>query len=188
MSLAVEPAEPVRSVRSAEPVRTAIARDARAAGEFDRFLGDPRDAASVITIERSIDLDERSEFPHEPVAAVDAWGLQQYYVPEAHGGLLRDVLVPMMMIRRLASRDLTVAVAHRQVVPRRGRRVDRRRSHRADRWPTLVLSGDPVVVGPHRARPRLRPLEHGDDGLGRRSHRGRRREVADQQRRAAVAR
>ena len=147
MSLAVEPAEPVRSVRSAEPVRTAIVRrDARAAGEFERFLGDPRDAASVITIERSIDLDERSEFPHEPVAAVGAWGLQQWYVPEAHGGLLRDVLVPMMMIRRIASRDLTVAVA-----------VGKSFLGAVGAWiaggpiaPTmadLVLSGDPVAWG-----------------------------------------
>jgi alkylation response protein AidB-like acyl-CoA dehydrogenase len=80
--------------------------------EFERYLGDPRDAASVIAADRSIDLDERREFPAEAIAAIDTWGLQRWYVPEAHGGELRDFLVPMRMIRAVARRDLTVAVAH----------------------------------------------------------------------------
>ena len=80
--------------------------------EFERYLGDPRDAASVIAADRSIDLDERREFPAEAIAAIDTWGLQRWYVPEAHGGELRDLLVPMRMIRAVARRDLTVAVAH----------------------------------------------------------------------------
>jgi alkylation response protein AidB-like acyl-CoA dehydrogenase len=79
---------------------------------FDRFLGDPRDAASVIPIDRSVELDERREFPADAIARVDDWGLQRWYVPEAHGGELRDLLAPMLMIRSIARRDLTVAVAH----------------------------------------------------------------------------
>ena len=80
--------------------------------EFERYLGDPRDAASVIHTDRSVDLDERREFPVDAIAAVNELGLQRWYVPEAHGGELRDLLVPMMMIRSIARRDLTVAVAH----------------------------------------------------------------------------
>ena len=80
--------------------------------DFDRFLGDPRDATSVIPSDRSVELDERREFPAEAIARVDDWGLQRWYVPEAHGGELRDLLAPMLMIRRIARRDLTVAVAH----------------------------------------------------------------------------
>jgi len=80
--------------------------------EFERFLGDPRDAASVIGADRSVALDERREFPGEAIAAIDGWGLQRWYVPGAHGGELRDLLVPMRMIRAIARRDLTVAVAH----------------------------------------------------------------------------
>lgn len=80
--------------------------------EFERFLGDPRDAASVISADRSVELDERREFPAEAIAEIDAWGLQRWYVPEAYGGELRDFLVPMLMIRAAARRDLTVAVAH----------------------------------------------------------------------------
>ena len=80
--------------------------------EFERFLGDPRDAASVIPADRSVELDERREFPVDAIAAVNERGLQRWYVPEAQGGELRDFLVPMMMIRSIARRDLTVAVAH----------------------------------------------------------------------------
>ena len=93
-----------------EVVATPGAR--RVVHEFDRFLGDPRDAASVIPTDRSVELDERREFPVDALARVDDWGLQRWYVPEAHGGELRDFLVPMMMIRAIARRDLTVAVAH----------------------------------------------------------------------------
>lgn len=80
--------------------------------EFDRFLGDPRIESAVISTARSIELDERSEFPTDAIAAIDQWGLQRYYVPAVHGGLLTDALVPLLMIRHLARRDVTVAVAH----------------------------------------------------------------------------
>jgi alkylation response protein AidB-like acyl-CoA dehydrogenase len=79
---------------------------------FDEYLGDPLDAASVITTDRSLELDEAAAFPREAIEAVDAWGLQRYYAPQRHGGELGDVLVPMMLIRRLASRDVTVASGH----------------------------------------------------------------------------
>lgn len=87
-------------------------RTAGVVAGFDRFLGDPRDPGSVIPVGRSVELDERLEFPADAIAAVTEWGLQRWYVPEAHGGELSDFLVPMLMIRRIASRDLTVAVAH----------------------------------------------------------------------------
>ena len=86
--------------------------DRASVASFDAFLGDPGEAGAVITTDRSIELDEASAFPGEAIAAVDAWGLQRAYVPESYGGGLGDVFVPMMMIRRLASRDVTVAVAH----------------------------------------------------------------------------
>jgi len=93
-----------------EPAPERLDRPSVAA--FEAFLGDPDEPGAVISTERSIELDEASAFPADIVDAVDAWGLQRAYVPEAHGGGLGDVFVPMMMIRRLAGRDLTVAVAH----------------------------------------------------------------------------
>jgi len=83
-----------------------------AVADLDRYLGDPRDPSAVISIERSLELDEASAYPGDAVGALDAWGLHRYYAPAEHGGELRDVFVPMMMIRSIAARDLTVAVAH----------------------------------------------------------------------------
>ncbi len=80
--------------------------------EFDRFLGDASDPDAVVSTERSIELDERSEFPADSIAAINGWGLQQYYIPAEHGGRLTDALGPLLMIRHLARRDVTVAVAH----------------------------------------------------------------------------
>ena len=57
-------------------------------------------------------LDERSAFPDDEIAAVTAFGLQRWYIPAAHGGMLGDALVPLLMIRHLARRDFTVAAVH----------------------------------------------------------------------------
>ncbi|KRE25944.1 acyl-CoA dehydrogenase family protein [Agromyces sp. Soil535] len=83
-----------------------------AVADLNRYLGDPRDPSAVISIERSLELDEASAYPGDAVDALDAWKLHRYYAPAEHGGELRDVFVPMMMIRSTAARDLTVAVAH----------------------------------------------------------------------------
>jgi alkylation response protein AidB-like acyl-CoA dehydrogenase len=91
---------------------TSVRPGRRVVAAFDGYLGDPRDAASVIATDRSLELDESAEFPSKAIEAVDAWGLHRYYAPRRHGGELSDVLVPMMLIRRLASRDVTVASAH----------------------------------------------------------------------------
>ncbi|MFK4807807.1 acyl-CoA dehydrogenase family protein [Microbacterium sp. ZW CA_36] len=79
---------------------------------FDAFLGDPADDEAVVSTRRSVLLDERSAFPEDEIAAVTAFGLQQWYVPAAHGGNLGDALVPLLMIRHLARRDFTVAAVH----------------------------------------------------------------------------
>jgi alkylation response protein AidB-like acyl-CoA dehydrogenase len=79
---------------------------------FERYLGDSDSADAKIPIARSLELDEASAFPHEAIEAIDEWGLQRFYAPAGSGGELRDVLVPMMMIRAIARRDLTSAVAH----------------------------------------------------------------------------
>ncbi|MET4157316.1 acyl-CoA dehydrogenase [Agromyces sp. PvR057] len=106
---ATEAAVAAEAVEAAEAVGRL---DRASVGAFEAFLGEPGEPGSLISTDRSIELDEASAFPGDVVDAVDGWGLQRAYVPEAHGGGLGDVFVPMMMIRRLAGRDLTVAVAH----------------------------------------------------------------------------
>ncbi|KQM82799.1 acyl-CoA dehydrogenase family protein [Agromyces sp. Leaf222] len=120
--------------------------DRPAVAAFEAFLGEPDEPGAVITTDRSIELDEASEFPGDAVDAVDGWGLQRAYVPESHGGGLGDVFVPMMMIRRLAGRDLTVAVAHgKTFLGAVGAWIAGGRI--AGDMAELVLAGDPVSWG-----------------------------------------
>nr|AGS49353.1 hypothetical protein [uncultured bacterium esnapd3.1] len=57
-------------------------------------------------------LDETEEFPAEACAALDDFGLPGYYVPAEHGGALRGFDEVAVLLREVAGRDLTVAVAH----------------------------------------------------------------------------
>lgn len=56
--------------------------------------------------------DEAETFPAEACAALDQWGLPDYYVPSRFGGRLARVDEMHALLRTVASRDLTVAVAH----------------------------------------------------------------------------
>lgn len=56
--------------------------------------------------------EERESFPAEACAALDAWGLPEFYVPARHGGRQERLDVFVALLRRIAARDLTVAVAH----------------------------------------------------------------------------
>ena len=102
-----------RGLRGGAGMTGAVLTDALSpVREFDRLLGDPSDPDAVISTARSLELDERSELPAEAIAAADEWGLQRYYVPAEHGGLLTDVLTPLLMVRHLARRDVSPAVIH----------------------------------------------------------------------------
>ncbi|MFF1692213.1 acyl-CoA dehydrogenase family protein [Streptomyces sp. NPDC058257] len=56
--------------------------------------------------------DEAETFPAEACAALDQWGLPDYYVPSRSGGRLARVDEMHALLRTVASRDVTVAVAH----------------------------------------------------------------------------
>ncbi|MFE9650128.1 acyl-CoA dehydrogenase family protein [Streptomyces sp. NPDC006365] len=56
--------------------------------------------------------DEAEAFPAEACAALDQWGLPSYYVPISFGGRLARLDEMHALLRTVASRDLTVAVAH----------------------------------------------------------------------------
>ncbi|TFD06318.1 acyl-CoA dehydrogenase family protein [Cryobacterium sp. TMT1-66-1] len=80
--------------------------------DLDRHLGDATSTAAIIRDSDTISFDERSEFPQVAVDALNEWGLQRSYVPIEFGGEMTDVLAPMLQIRHIARRDMTVAVAH----------------------------------------------------------------------------
>ncbi|MFE7118322.1 acyl-CoA dehydrogenase family protein [Streptomyces sp. NPDC057654] len=58
------------------------------------------------------ELDEREAFPAAAIRALDDFGLARHYVPTRYGGLLDDHSELLQLLRAVARRDLTVAVAH----------------------------------------------------------------------------
>lgn len=61
---------------------------------------------------RTARLDEEDAFPADAVDALTSFGLHRHYIPAEHGGLLRDYESAAALVRAVAGRDLTVAVAH----------------------------------------------------------------------------
>lgn len=79
---------------------------------LERFLGDPLDAEQVFSFRRAVELDERDEYPAEACALLDRWGFNDYYVPIELGGRLASFEELVSLVRVIARRDITVAVAH----------------------------------------------------------------------------
>lgn len=84
----------------------------RLAEELELYLGDPADPRGAFSYAASAELDAREEFPAEICRLLDDWGLPDYYVPLGAGGRLRDYEHALQLVRTVARRDLTVAVAH----------------------------------------------------------------------------
>lgn len=84
----------------------------RSARELEGYLGDPSNPSNVFCFERALELDERDEYPEEACGLLDRWGLQDYYVPAQAGGKLNSYEELMSLLRVVARRDLTVAIAH----------------------------------------------------------------------------
>ncbi|MEU1513056.1 acyl-CoA dehydrogenase family protein [Streptomyces sp. NPDC005811] len=82
------------------------------ARQFDRLLGDPDDPCEVFSHERCAALDAGEEFPADVCRMLDGLGLPAHYVPEEHGGRLRSYEDVLQLMRVVAARDLTVAIAH----------------------------------------------------------------------------
>ena len=74
---------------------------------LERFLGNPLES-----FKRAVELDEREEYPTEACALLDQWGINDYYVPIQFGGRLASFEEFSSLIRVIARRDMTVAVAH----------------------------------------------------------------------------
>ncbi|WP_328870171.1 acyl-CoA dehydrogenase family protein [Streptomyces sp. NBC_00287] len=84
----------------------------RLAEELELYLGDPNDRRGPFSYDTCARLDAREEFPAEICRLLDDWGLPDYYVPTLAGGRLRDYEHALQLMRTVARRDLTVAVAH----------------------------------------------------------------------------
>jgi alkylation response protein AidB-like acyl-CoA dehydrogenase len=80
--------------------------------DFEAYLGDPRSPDVAFSYEHCARLDTAEEFPARIVQLLNDWGLHRQYVPVELGGALRDYVTPSQLIRAVARRDLTVAIAH----------------------------------------------------------------------------
>lgn len=79
--------------------------------DLERHLGDPYDDAGPMAAHRVLALDEQEEYPHEFVRHLRSWGLDDWIVPEAHGGRAVDVQDGFHLFRLVARRDATAATA-----------------------------------------------------------------------------
>ena len=84
----------------------------RLAEGLENYLGNPADPSVVFSATRSIELDELEQFPAELCEQLEAWGIQAYYVPAAHGGQLESYEELLQLMRTVSRRDLTVAIGH----------------------------------------------------------------------------
>jgi alkylation response protein AidB-like acyl-CoA dehydrogenase len=90
----------------------AIPRQYRAAESLEEYLGDPTDPGRISSFCRSMEIDEREEYPEEANSLLDQWGIGEYYIPSEFGGRLTSFEELFALVPVIARRDLTVAVAH----------------------------------------------------------------------------
>jgi alkylation response protein AidB-like acyl-CoA dehydrogenase len=82
------------------------------AKRWDALLGDPEDPTVLFSYARCMALDDEEQFPEDICAGLNALGLPAHYVPATYGGRLRDFDHAATIVRLVARRDLTVAIAH----------------------------------------------------------------------------
>lgn len=125
---------------------------------LDRDLGDPNDPGTLFSYRRSSEMDRHEEFPAEACARLDALGVPRYYVPAAFGGGLTDYEYLMMLIRVLARRDFTIALAHGKTYLGSACAWIGSTPEQAKELAAKVLDGDAVSLG-------LTEAAHGSDLL-----------------------
>ncbi|AXG81640.1 acyl-CoA dehydrogenase family protein [Streptomyces paludis] len=81
------------------------------AARLEDFLGDPHDADSRMPFAQILDHDVRGEYPHQFVALLRRWGVLDHCLPEAQGGRAGNVETGIALMRLVARRDPSTAVA-----------------------------------------------------------------------------
>ncbi|HLO02132.1 MAG TPA: acyl-CoA dehydrogenase [Symbiobacteriaceae bacterium] len=100
----------MQTARTEESHATALPQFA-AAEAFDLAMGHPLEGARPLSFQQVMALDEGETYPRAPLSFLKEWGFQQYHIPVAHGGKLAAYDEFMMLVRLLAGRDLSTAVA-----------------------------------------------------------------------------
>ncbi|MBQ1026050.1 acyl-CoA dehydrogenase family protein [Micromonospora sp. C95] len=119
----------------------------RRAKDWDALLGDPDDPDVLFSYPRCLRLDDTEAFPDDICAHLDELGLPAYYVPVAHGGLLGNFDDAATMVRLIARRDLTVAIAHFKTFLGAAPVWVAGTTTQADDLAATVLAGHPIALG-----------------------------------------
>lgn len=93
-------------------MQTRIFPQYSAAESLEQRLGDPFAPDNVFSFANAVALDEREEYPEEACEILDALKVSDYYVPSQLGGALKSYEEFIAVLRVIARRDLTVAIAH----------------------------------------------------------------------------
>ncbi len=81
------------------------------AEKLEQALGHPQQADSRMSFQQTAELDEAEQFPHEEIAWLYDWGLQDYYIPTECGGKFTSFEEFVAFVRVLARRDLNISIA-----------------------------------------------------------------------------
>jgi len=93
-------------------MKTQILPQYRAAESLDQRLGDPFAPDNVFSFGNAVALDEREEYPEEACQILDELKVFDHYIPAQLGGQLKSFEEFIAVLRVIARRDLTVAIAH----------------------------------------------------------------------------
>lgn len=83
-----------------------------AAESLEQRLGDPFAPGNAFSFGNAVALDEREEYPEQACEILDALKVSDYYIPSHLGGELKSFEEFIAVLRVIARRDLTVAIAH----------------------------------------------------------------------------
>ncbi|PZO56289.1 MAG: isovaleryl-CoA dehydrogenase [Phormidesmis priestleyi] len=81
------------------------------AEQLEQALGNPHQVESLMSFQRTAELDEAEQFPHDEIAWLYSWGLQNYYIPTECGGKFTSFEEFVAFVRVLARRDLNISIA-----------------------------------------------------------------------------
>jgi alkylation response protein AidB-like acyl-CoA dehydrogenase len=126
---------------------------------LERKLGDPTDTNSLISFARSMDRDERDEYPEDSCDTLNKLHVNHFYIVGDADGELVDFTELHAMLRVVARRDFTVAWAHGMNTVLGGVNIwvggnERQRARLAQ----LIKAGEQIAVGYHEK-------DHGSDLL-----------------------
>ncbi len=82
------------------------------ADALEKYLGDPRNPKSPISVESLISSDLEEKFPDGSVGILNNWGVSKWFVPKNLGGELVSMADSSHLMRAISRRDLTLAIAY----------------------------------------------------------------------------